>query len=276
MSCSRLFYTRSSSCAPKSVLSKALPPLHHANSFTTSPPQSNFLGLPPPINASSVLSPIASRIREQDASALAEYKQQQRNRSGSATTQTSDTKSTTTSTTVLSSNTSAASVPVGPSTPQPDRRLRPSYSAAQLRSTAAPPPPEKTESSDPSDPQGSRSRSGTAPVPTRSASSPMEANFPAAVQSLERKTSAKRAGTVPARSQFDGNGSGGYTGPPSDYAVFPDPPTSNSTRPTEQQGTPSKPSTRRAPFAILSKPLPSIDSTKVPREHRKAASEVRV
>lgn len=247
--------------------SKALPPLNHSHSFTTSPPQANLLGLPS-INASNVLSPIASRVRERDADAIAEYKK--RNRSGSGTTQASESRSTTTGTSIMSSSTSSASfAPAATRTPQPDRRLRPSYSAAQLRSTPAPPIPEKVETADTFDSQPSRNRSGTAPVPSRTQSSPMEGNFPAAALSLERKSSAKRSGIVPVRPQVDG---GGFTGPSTDYAVFPEPPVS--TRPVEQ-GTPSKPSSRRAPFGLLSKPLPSIDSQKLLREHRRTASELR-
>lgn len=246
--------------------------LNHSHSFTASPSPSNQPGSAsslnlPAANISHVLSPIASRVLERDADAIAEYKK--RNRSGSSGTQTSDSRSTTNGISTLPTiNGSSSHLPLTTpplnSTPiaLADRRLRPSFSAAQLRTTPPPPVPVIVDSMDLQTP---RNRSGTSPTPSRPAqSSPLEANFSATGnsvngQTLERKLSARRAGTVPARPQDDG---GNFTGPPSEYAIFPDPP-------------PPRMSSRRAALAKLGKPLPSTDGVKGPREHRRTASELK-
>ncbi|EJD01422.1 ankyrin [Fomitiporia mediterranea MF3/22] len=253
------------------------PVLNHSHSFTSSPVPSTQYSLAssltlPTADISHVLSPIASRVRERDADAIAEYKK--RNRSGSAATQASDSKSTTNGVSTLPTiNGSNSHLPLAtptasnsPSVPVPvaDRRLRPSFSAAQLRSTPPPPPVPVVVGS--MDLQTPRNRAGTTPTTSRPGqASPLEANFPAIGtpvangQQLERRHSARRAGTVPTRLQED---PGDFTGPSSDYAIFPDPP-------------PPKPSSRRTAFAKLGKPLPSIDAQKIQRDHRRTASEIR-
>lgn len=253
------------------------PSLNHSRSFNASSPMpSNPSGStsslnPPSMNLSHVLSPVASRVRKSDADAIAEYKK--RNRSGSAGTQTSDSKSTTNGITTLPTiNGSSSHLPLASRTitSQPvslaDRRLRPSYSAAQLRTTPLPPVPVIVDSTDLQTP---RNRSGTTPASLRpSQNSPIEANFSVSPQvngqTLERRHSARRAGTVPMR-QTDSS----FTGPSSDYAQFPDPPTkTKASEPTHSQ----KSNGRRA-FALLSKPLPAIDSQRIQREHRRTTSE---
>ncbi|KAL5488029.1 AVO2 [Sanghuangporus weigelae] len=251
------------------------PVLNHSHSFTTSSPMPSnqsssvsSLNLPPS-NLSYNLSPIASRVRERDADAIAEYKK--RNRSGSSGTQsqTSDSKSTSNGISTLPTiNGSSSYLPLTTSTMNntptaslADRRLRPSFSAAQLRSSSPRPAPIM----DSSELQTPRTRSGTSPMPVRPAqASPLESNFPSISnpqlngQSLERKPSARRAGTVPTRPQ-----EGDFTGPSSDYAIFPDPP-------------PPKPSSKRAAFAKLSKPLAGgAELLKGQREHRRTASDMR-
>lgn len=253
------------------------PVLNHSHSFTASSPMPSnqsssvsSLNLPP-ANLSYNLSPIASRVRERDADAIAEYKK--RNRSGSSGTQsqTSDSKSISNGISTLPTiNGSNSHLPLATSTlnntPTPsfaDRRLRPSFSAAQLRSTSPRPAP----IIDSSDPQTPRTRSGTSPMPARPPqASPIEANFPPTInpqsnaQPLERKLSARRAGTVPTRPQ---DLEGDFTGPSSDYAIFPDPPA-------------PKPLSKRAAFAKLGKPLANgAELLKGQREHRRTASDMR-
>ena len=258
----------------------AYPPqtLNHSQSFSTFSPSSSRQFDPASIpfnDAASVLTPYASRVREQDADAIAEYKK--RNRSGSAGTQTSDSKSTTNGISTLPTiNGSNSHLPLdsnfnpSPSMALADRRLRPSVSAAQLRSSPSPLPLVANILNL----QTPRHRAGTTPTVARpNQLSPIESTFPndsgenPAI--VERKHSARRAGTVPTRPPNDG---GDYTGPSSDYAVFPDPPFDPRT--SESQTTPTssvKQSARRAALALLSKPLPSIDSQKQ-REHRRGTS----
>lgn len=215
-------------------------------------------------NPVSALSPIASRVREHDANAMEAYLR--RNRSGSGSTDVKTTESTVSSPSPAAPlGSSAASS--GPSVNEDDlaslpevsgsiagrRRLRPSFSAAQLRRA---PFIVTTHTSSQDTP--SRNRAGTNPTVASSTSmrSPLSDRFgptasvipapPLRNSSLNALSSAKDD-TEPEK----------LTGPPSDYAVFPDPPegeASPSATPTAS-GTHS----RRLPFHILSKPLPSLD-----------------
>lgn len=257
--------------------------LNHSQSFSTfSPGTSNQIDSSSLLSvslsdAASVLTPYASKVRERDADAIAEYKK--RNRSGSAGTQTSDSRSTTNGISTLPTiNGSNSHLPLeldmtpSPSLTLANRRLRASVSAAQLRSGLSQLPP-VINSTD----QAPRHRAGTTPTVTRpNPLSPVESTFSgessAGFTGMERKHSARRAGTVPVRQLNDGD----YTGPSRDYAIFPDPPPD--TKSPEQQATPTssvKQSARRAAFALLSKPLPSIDSQRQ-REHRRGTSSLEV
>lgn len=281
----------SSSSQPTFTANGKYPPYHpqtlnHSQSFSTFSPTSakqydSASAFSIPFNdAASVLTPYASRVRERDADAMAEYKK--RNRSGSSGTQTSDSKSTSNGISTLPTiNGSNSHLPLESNfTPSPsmtlaNRRLRPSVSAAQLRCTPSPLPLVANII----EPQTPRHRAGTTPTVSRpNPLSPVESTFSGSSMSgsvgVERKHSARRAGTVPTRPPND---AGNYTGPSSDYAVFPDPPPDP--RLSESQTTPTssvKASARRAALALLSKPLPSIESQRQ-REHRRgtSSSEVR-
>ncbi|KAF9268104.1 ankyrin [Marasmius fiardii PR-910] len=201
---------------------------------------SNFPGaLNPPAHPSSALSQLASRVRERDADAMEKY--MRRNRSESSST---DNKS---------ANGSFVSVPSvngdnisslgmfptsGSSTP---RRLRSSISASQLRSTAELPE--------------SRNRAGTNPTSARphvAAHHPTLARSPSSSNSLRSKHS------------FDYESPGSYTGPPSQYAQFPEPPS-----PSEDNNTPTV--GRRMGFNPISKP--SLDMlAPVTSSHRRGLS----
>ncbi|KAG5651967.1 hypothetical protein H0H81_006782 [Sphagnurus paluster] len=194
------------------------------------------------INASA-LSPIANRMRERDADAREKYLL--RNRSGSHGTSSTDNKSQNGShfaSAGPSSNgddiTALGHVPnSGAMTP---RRLRPSVSAAQLRTIdpSIAPVHALHGSSE------NRHRSGTNPL------------RPPQTQPLLTRSSS--ISTSP-RSNNSGDGNvfevnGSYMGPPSQYAQFPEPPAL-----AEDVATPL--ASRRKAFHLLSKPLPPIDQT---------------
>ncbi|KAI5123443.1 hypothetical protein M0805_006148 [Coniferiporia weirii] len=259
------------------------PSLSHSHSFSAVSPMPSIqsgsissLNLQP-TNAASVLTPIASRVRERDADAIAEYKK--RNRSGSAGTQTSDSRSTTNGISTLPTiNGSTSHLPLTTTTSSTQalslakRRLRPSVSAAQLRSS----PPYIPLGMASIDLQTPRNRSGTTPTASRpNQFSPLEETFPAigsplaGARTIERRHSARRAGTVPIRPPND---AGNYTGPPSDYAVFPEPPADIRNPEPIPHPSSMKSSARRAAFALLSKPTPGGDNQKNQREHRRGIS----
>lgn len=198
-------------------------------------------------NLSSVLSPIATRMLERDADAMQKYKS--RTRSGSAGTASTD---------VVSQNGSSA----GPSVNDeeipplnafmngsvaPRRVLRPSASAAQLRSnvpSVVTPPTQDML----------RTRSGTAPNGSSSGTQSGASSRPMAIPE----------GTL---SESDDD----FSGPSTKYARFPSPRPSPE-KPLERKessGTTTPTSSRRLPFHLLSKPLPSIDPQLI---HRRGAS----
>ncbi|KAG7096810.1 hypothetical protein E1B28_004218 [Marasmius oreades] len=201
---------------------------------------SNFPGaLNPPAHPTSALSQLASRVRERDADAMEKY--MRRNRSESSST---DNKSANGSfVSVPSANgdvvSSLAIVPTsGSSTP---RRLRSSISASQLRSQAELPE--------------SRSRSGTNPTSSRPHLIPHH-------QTLARSPSSSIS--LRSKHSFDYEGPGSYTGPPSQYAQFPEPPL-----PSEDINTPTV--GRRMAFGPISKP--SLDMlTPGSASHRRGLS----
>src|SRR6266403_602409 len=221
-------------------------------------------------NPASALSPIASRVREHDANAMEAYLR--RNRSGSGSTDVKTTES------AVSSPSPAAplgsdAVSSGPSVNEDDlaslpevsgsiaarRRLRPSFSAAQLRRT-----PFIVTTHTSSQDTTSRNRAGTNSTVASSSSmrSPLSDSF-GPTSSVMRAPPSRNSSLNALSSTKDDTEPGKLTGPPSEYAVFPDPPeedASPSATPTVTN-TPTASSThsRRLPFHILSKPLPSLD-----------------
>ena len=118
----------------------------------------------------------------------------------------------------------------GSSTP---RRLRPSISASQLRSHQELPE--------------SRSRAGTNPTSPR----PQVTNFPSSssVHNPNQRNgrSPSTSNSLRSKPSLDFEGPGSYTGPPSQYAQFPEPPF-----PSEDNNTPTV--GRRMGFHPISKP----------------------
>jgi hypothetical protein len=231
------FYHNSSSNPPTSL---------HGTFLQYSPPPSQSLPL-----ANSSLA-IVSRMRERDADAREKY--MQRNRSGSAGTASN-------STDAKSQNGSNSNfISTGPSSNEDDisalqsfggtaprRRLRPSMSAAQLRASTD----TSLASSQPSD---SRTRSGTNPSTSR----PMPISpipFLIRSSSTSPRSAAFRNAEVFEEPE-------NFTGPPSQYARFPDPP--------EEVG--SHTPTRRLGFNILTKSLSGFDPPGSPRAHRRGSS----
>ena len=116
---------------------------------------------PPSANPASALSPIATRMRERDADAMEKY--MRRNRSESQGTSSTDTGSNYASAGPSANGdniTSLAHIPISGSTTP--RLLRPSISAAQLRTT-----PESLTTVTTQPQPESRNRSGTNPTATR-------------------------------------------------------------------------------------------------------------
>ena len=216
-------------------------------------------------NPASALSPIASRVREQDANAIEAYLRRNRSGSGSTEVRTAESAATPPSaplgSTPVSSGPSLngddlASLPDVGGSVAGRRRLRPSFSAAQLRRA-----PFIVTTHTSSQDTTSRSRAGTNSTTAASSStrSPLSDSFGPTISGFKappsRKSSLNALSTMK-----DSTESEKLTGPPREYAVFPDPPeedsNSNTTTPTvTNTPTPS----RRLPFNLLSKPLPSLD-----------------
>ena len=190
------------------------------------------------ISPASVLSPIASRVRVQDADAREKY--MRRNRSESSST---DAKS---QTNAAFSNVLTVHDEVHNDFPQSGiispRRLRPSASAAQLRHTHDAPNPAKN-----------RIRAGTNP-----SAKPM----PSVGHQLTRSSSTSNSLRSSTPTGTD-EASNAYAGPPSQYAKFPEPPLPHQ----EESSTPT--ASRRKGFQILSKPLHALDHSS---NHRRGIS----
>jgi hypothetical protein len=243
-----------SSSSPQNTYRTGASSSGSASTFSASPsPGFSYSSSTLLSNPASALSPIASRVREQDANAMEAYLR--RNRSGSGSTDVKTTES------AVSSPSPAASVNEDDLASLPEvsgsiaarRRLRPSFSAAQLRRA---PFIVTTHTSSQDTP--SRNRSGTNPTSASSSSmrSPLSDSF-GPTASVVRAPPSRNSSLNALSLAKDDTDSEKLTGPPSEYAVFPDPPeedTSPSATPTTS-GTHS----RRLPFHILSKPLPSID-----------------
>lgn len=214
----------------------------------------------------SVLSPIVTRMRERDADAMAEYKK--RHRSGSAGTSTDNKPNNSSNQTEVSSNGgSSISHSMGSWMGIPQlatRRLRPSASAAQLRGNQAPGVLLS------SDQLAARSRSGTDPTVIKGDSQVTSENgMPR--RTSESKTMTRRLGISPRRPSDIED----YTGPSSEYAIFPPPPSESIKSPSAASAKSAGPSARRAAFALLSKPLSNTDSNANSgnqRSHRRGIS----
>ncbi|KAJ6598925.1 ankyrin repeat-containing domain protein [Mycena vulgaris] len=243
--------SQSSSSSPSTGPHSFLSPHGGSSNNGTSP---SLMRGPSPFNppSTSALSPVASRMRERDADAREKYLN--RNRSGSQGTSSTDNKSQNGS--FYSSAGPSASgddvsslTRLGASGSVTPRRLRPSMSAAQLRTN-----PEALNiiTSIPSSSE-SRSRSGTNPTAPRP-------TLPLLSRSSSISTSPRASSSAADRRIFEE--SGNYTGPPSQYAQFPEPPLlapDDSSTPTAG---------RRIAFHLLTKPLPSTD----PPHHRRGMS----
>ncbi|KAG5648947.1 hypothetical protein DXG03_000296 [Asterophora parasitica] len=211
------------------------------------------------LHSASALSPVANRMRERDADAREKYLL--RNRSGSQGTSSTDTRSQN-GTHFASAGPSANGDDItalnhvpnsGATTP---RRLRPSVSAAQLRTIETSSPSPSTTHTIHTRPE-SRHRSGTNPS-TR----PSQPTQPLLTRSSSISTSPGSA-NGPNR-VFDDSQS--YIGPSSQYAQFPEPPSA-----PEEVSTPT--ANRRKAFHLLSKPLPPIEQ---PAAHRRGMSAASV
>ncbi|KAI0650348.1 hypothetical protein C8Q79DRAFT_380490 [Trametes meyenii] len=221
-------------------------------------------------NPASALSPIATRMRERDADAMEKYKLRQR--SGSATTASTDSPSQNDSVSPppapppkdMDDITALTSLTAGSVAPR--RRLRPSASAAQLRTAPQP----LTIPSNPSS-QEPRSRSGTSPAMLKPASTISPISEPSALPtptqnssrpSISRSSSAQP--TVPPKD---------YTGPPSEYARFPPPPLTEEPERSATPTTATAPThSRRLPFNLLSSHKNSLDAHVPNGSHRRNAS----
>ncbi|KAK0498607.1 ankyrin repeat-containing domain protein [Armillaria luteobubalina] len=197
----------------------------------------------------SALSPFATRVRERDADAMEKY--MKRNRSGSQGTASTDNRSQNGSSSAGAAcpslhedDVSTNLPPSGSTTP---RRLRPSMSASQLLSK----PPSLSNSTQPEN----RIRAGTNPSSSR------PSMFPRPL--LSRSSSISNS-TRPLASVSDNlfEEPENYTGPPSQYAQFPEPPLSPEDNNTPIAG-------RRMGFHPLVKPLYGIDSL---TSHRRGLS----
>jgi hypothetical protein len=217
---------------------------------------------------------------EKDADAMEKYKR--RNRSGSAGTTSTDAPSQAESVGYLNGADREEVVPpmdaLVNGSVQPRKLLRPSASAAQLRSNGGGPGLVSKGSQ-----EMLRSRSGTNPIEipssgTISSFSTINENPTNESPNLTTPTRQKPGASIrmlsghTAGGMADDRGDGDYTGPSELYAQFPPPaviprlqPVSTSTtKGTDRNGrgpagtTPTTTSHRRIPFHILSKPLPPI------------------
>jgi len=288
-------YTSNSPMSSPSTRSTNLPsagsiPQHYnqissgtASTFSIpSPSLSVNSGLP---MTQSTLSPIATRMLERDADAMEKYKR--RNRSGSAGTTSTDAPSQTDSIGHLNGADREEVVPPMNSlvngSVQPRRPLRPSASAAQLRSHGS-----VLGLVNKGSQEILRSRSGTNPMeipPSGSNSSFSTINGNHQIHgssNLTTPTRQKPGTSIRTLSSHTAGGvaddrdDGDYTGPSELYAQFPPPVTASrpppitkvstsTTKGADRNGrgpastTPTATGHRMIPFHLLSKPLPPID-----------------
>jgi len=219
------------------------------------PPQS--LSLNPPPQAS--LSPIVNRMRERDADEMEKY--MRRNRSGSAGTSSTDNKSQagpTFSSAGLSADDDEfddISSLVVTGTTSPRRLLRPSFSAAQLRTSPSPIPI-------PTQPQvdAFRNRAGTNPSSTRPGPP-----FPPPTPIVSRASSSDCARYEEKLIEEPEL----YSGPSMQYAQLPEPPRKGN---RSASSSAAAAITRRLPFNLLSKPTPPLPPEQGHGGHRRGSS----
>lgn len=222
--------------------------------------------LNPPANPASALSPIANRVRERDADAMEKYLN--RNRSGSQGTASTENRSQNDSQLAgvgaFSNDDDIRELMSGTITP---RKLRPSLSAAQLRTQAS---NGHSSTNNGNYPAEMKSRTGTSPTTSRGVISPPPA--------LARSSStSKSLRSMASADQLTYQQAGGYTGPPSQYAKFPEPPLMMEDQSTPTATTPQTHhhSRRKALQHILSKPLQSFESTSSSHRRGMSAASVR-
>lgn len=222
-------------------------------------PRNGLLAPSTPSHNNASLSPVANRMRERDADAMEKYLL--RNRSGSGST--TDNRSINGST-----NESTQASMISPSQeefhPIPDylsgsvtpRRLRPSFSAAQLRT----PHDSSASASNHSTPHAeNRNRSGTNPS-THGAISPLPLSRSSSISNSIRSIISPDRATYEEPQTF--------IGPPSQYAQFPEPPAGPANAPTGH-------SSRRKALQILGKPLSGFDSSGSSHRRGMSATSVR-
>ena len=249
------------------------------STFSASSPTPTFSypGLSSASNPASALSPIASRVRKQDANAMEAYLRRNRSGSGSTDVRTIEFPSPAAhpGNTPVSSGTSVngdniASLPDVSGSVAPRRRLRPSSSAAQLRSHIRPPFIVTTSAA--SQDFAQRNRAGTNPTTriTGSPRSPLSDTF-GPVSPASRELPSRNSSLNALSTSKDDAEPERFVGPSSDYAVFPDPPEEDPS-PTVTPTVTNTPTSRRLPFNLLSKPLPSIDLHHNGHGHRRGSS----
>jgi len=217
--------------------------------------QSHSSLAPPALsNPASALSPIANRMRERDADAIEKYKLRQRSGSGTtasaASESTSGTGSALPSASMGTDDELTALHTLVTGSVAPRRRLRPSASAAQLRSNTLVAGPNQNGH------DVLRHRSGTSPVANQfpsPATSPLSENsvLSTPMQVGPGRVTVKRSGSThetskerPLREKF--------MGPSMDYARFPPPPAKEPPEKTAAPTTTPTTQTRRLPFNLLS------------------------
>lgn len=223
-----------------------------------SPGPSQPLSLNPPPQTS--LSPIVNRMRERDADEMEKY--MRRNRSGSAGTSSTDNKSQV-GPTFGSAGPSASgdeldgiSSLVITGTTAPRKLLRPSFSAAQLRTSPSPVPiPAQPAQSD-----ASRNRAGTNPGSVRPGQSSL---------SLIPIVSRASSSDCPRYEEKLVEEPEICTGPSTQYAHFPEPPRKSS---RSASSSAAAAITRRLPFNLLSKPTPPPPPEHGHNGHRRGSS----
>lgn len=215
-------------------------PINHSNGVSkTAHHPTTSQSLIPPLTGSSVLSPIASRMRERDADAMAKYNM--RNRSESASTDNMSVKGF--AKLEVNDADSVSSLPAsGSSTPR--KILRPSFSAAQLRSSPQTP---SIITTSPSQTDSARSRAGFPSGGSRFSPTSIVSH------AFGNRSNSSNYNRKDIRTPFEPEGSPeNFTGPSSNFAQFPDPPwfteSSSGSNPSA-----STSSVRRLPFNLLSK-----------------------
>lgn len=214
-----------------------------------SPTPQAHAALAPAAQIGTDLSPILSRMRERDAEAMEKYKL--RARSGSAATTSTDGSAVSSGAKSVEEDIPSLHSLVTVGSVAPRRLLRPSASAAQLRATPHPLVSPNTSAS--SRQPDTRNRSGTDPdvlqqhAPTSSVSTSSSVKLDPASPATPTQTSAvPRPPLIKASSSQDSSKE--YTGPSSDFARFPPPPSET----TERSHTPTTLLPRRLPFNLLS------------------------